>query len=145
MARSIVCLLASILLIALAGCSPAGAAVAGGAPELTYTVSPCQEGIGPGELAAWARVDAQAEAGAIHVTQNLSYVCCARVELSLERSGNLLKLVETNTGEMCRCMCGYVVDAQIKGLPSGSYTVQVWGVRFEDMQPELLSEVAVTL
>jgi len=138
--RKALALFAAVLLFVLPGCRPAP-----GHPTLAWQVSPCQEGIRPDELAAWAKVEAQAEDGVIHLRQNLSYVCCAKVELSLERSGDLLRLVEVNTGQMCRCLCGYRVEARISGLPKGRYTVQVWGVKYEEQEPKLLGEVAVNL
>ncbi|MCL6430061.1 MAG: hypothetical protein K6V36_04260 [Anaerolineae bacterium] len=136
-----------LLTVFLAACT----AIAGGpgpaetVPQLTYTVSACQEHVAVEELPSWARVEVTATEGAIRIQQNLSYVCCATVQLELEQSGNVLKIVETNVGEMCRCMCGYVVDARIEGLRPGRYTVQVWGVRFEEMEPELLGEQVVEL
>lgn len=131
-------LLLLLMLLAL-GCQTPGA------PQMTYTVSPCQEGIAPGDLASWAKVEAHTEGGKILLQQNLDYVCCAKVELRLERQGSLLKVTETNVGEMCRCKCGYVIAAEITGLPRGRYTLQVWGVAFEDQQPELLGETAINL
>ncbi len=136
-----------LLAVFLAACT----AVAGGpgptetVPRLTYTVSACQDHIDAEELPSWARVEVTAAEGAIQVHQNLSYVCCATVQLELEQSGSVLKIVETNVGEMCRCMCGYIVDARVEGLRPGRYTIQVWGVRFEEMEPELLGEQVVEM
>lgn len=146
--RVVLCLLLAILAIVplgLSGCGRSSAASASSEPELTYTVSACQERISPDQLDSWAKIEVRAENGSVQVEQNLSYVCCARVELSLERSGNLLKLVETNKGEMCRCMCGYTVQAQITGLPKGTYQLEVWGVIYEDVEPEMLGKESVTI
>ena len=126
-----------LLLLLPLGCRPAAA------PVLTYSVSPCQESIAPGDLATWAKVEAGYQGEAIVIHHNLDYVCCAEIELRLEREGSLLKIIETNTGEFCRCKCGFVVDAAVTGLPRGRYIVQVWGVAFEDQAPELLAEVVV--
>lgn len=136
-----------LLTILLAACTAVavGPGPPASPPQLTYTVSACQEHVAVEDLPSWARVEVIATEGAIRVQQNLSYVCCATVQLELEQADNVLKIVETNVGEMCRCMCGYVVDARIEGLRPGRYTVQVWGVRFEDMEPELLGEQVVDL
>jgi hypothetical protein len=80
------------------------------------------------------------------VEQNLSYVCCAELEIAAGRSGDVIKLIETNVGEVCRCVCGYPVTARLTNLPTGTYTVEVWGVQHLDIHPlELLGSSQVQI
>lgn len=110
----------------------------------SYTVGPCQEG-------AWSpgmkgRVEIVARDSQVQIEQDVAYVCCARIAVRLERRGQLLRIVETNEGGICRCMCAYHVSARIGGLPPGRYRVQVWGVQYQDIHPlELLGEDWVDL
>jgi|YelNatPaOPRAMG01_1025707.scaffolds.fasta_scaffold285200_1 hypothetical protein len=116
----------------------------GSAPTLSYTVGPCQE-------SAWSpsmqnRVEVFARGSDLYLEQDVAYVCCARIALRLESEGNLLKVIETNEGEVCRCMCAYHVSARVSGLARGRYRVQVWGIQYQDIHPlELLGEETVDL
>jgi len=114
--------------------------------SLSASVGPCDETIPPDTLDGWAGVEAIVQDGAIHVEQNLSYVCCAELALTAGRDGAVIKVVETNVGEVCRCMCGYQVTADLTGLSPGTYTVEVWGVQHFDVHPlELLGSAEVTI
>ena len=100
---------------------------------LTSEVGECEESPQPGQaLHDWANVQVTVQDGVVQVQQHLSYVCCAEVVLSVGQDGNNIKLVETNVGEVCRCECGYNINASLSGLPSGTYIVQVWGVQYMD-------------
>jgi hypothetical protein len=80
------------------------------------------------------------------MAQKLTYVCCAELELTLEREGSTIRIVERNVGEICRCMCEYLVEGEVTGLDPGTYEVQVWGVEYEDVHSlELLYETQVSL
>ncbi len=116
----------------------------GSATTFSYTVGPCQESAWSPDLKE--RVEIVARDSQIRIEQDVGYVCCARIALDLERQGNLLKVIETNEGEVCRCMCAYHVSARIGGLPPGRYRVQVWGIQYQDIHPlELLGENWVDL
>ena len=109
-------------------------------------VGECDEGITPTTDPEWAKVEITVRGGDIHVEQNLSYVCCAELAIAAGQDGDVIKLIETNVGEVCRCMCRYPVTARLADLPPGTYTVEVWGVQRLGIHPlELLgrSEVQV--
>jgi hypothetical protein len=67
---------------------------------------------------------------AVHVEHRLTYVCCAELVLTVEQEGNSIRLLESNVGEICRCLCDYDVEADVLGLEQGVYDVQVWGVKY---------------
>ena len=83
------------------------------------------------------------------LAHNLTYVCCAKMNLQMETreedGRKLVVLTETNTGQMCRCICGYTVNANVGPLSPGSYDVQLWGVAFGDTEPELMLEKEVEI
>lgn len=115
-------------------------------PQLTYTVGDCNEDIPWEQLDNWAEIDITVEGGEIRLDHNLAYVCCAELDVEMEREDKLIKLIETNVGDYCECMCGYEIEARVTGLPSGHYTVQVWGVKYHDLEaPNLLGETEVEL
>jgi hypothetical protein len=136
-----------IVLSMLVGCVPGGTeGPLTGEPQLSYEVSECNQDIGVDQLADWAKVDIAVQGDAVEIDQNLAYVCCAEVEIDVEQEEDIVKVIEKNTGDMCRCMCGYEVTARISDLPSGRYTIQVWGVAYRDLEsPELLGEEEVEL
>jgi hypothetical protein len=115
-------------------------------PFLSFEVGSCDETIPSDTLHEWAGVEITVQEGAIHVEQKLAYVCCADLILAAGRDGEVIRLVETNVGEVCRCMCGYPVTADLTGLDPGAYTVEVWGVQHFDVHPlELLGSAEVTI
>jgi hypothetical protein len=116
------------------------------APSLTYAVGGCAEEADATRASGKGEVHIVGEGHIIHVEQKLVYVCCAELELALDREGNTIVLVERNVGEICRCLCEYDVSADVIGLDPGTYDVQVWGVEYQDMStPELLAQATVTL
>ena len=115
--------------------------------SLSFDVGPCDEEVTKSDRSnEWAGVEITAQDGAIHIEQNLSYVCCAELALAAGRDGEVIRVIETNVGQVCRCMCGYPVTADLTGLPAGTYTVEVWGVQHFDVHPlELLGSGEVTI
>jgi hypothetical protein len=111
-------------------------------PGLEFSVGPCDESAVEGGREPRVEVSTQGEA--VYISQDLRYVCCAEISLALEVDGDLVKIVETNEGEICRCMCFYHIDAKVWYLPPGSYRVEIWGVQYEDVHPlELLGEADI--
>ena len=104
-----------------------------GKPELTYTMGECDQSIPMNQLADWAKVEITAENGVVHIRQNINYVCCADIKVVMKREGNVIKLIETNRGQVCKCMCGYQTVVEIKGLPKGEYMAEIWGVEYQDV------------
>jgi hypothetical protein len=114
--------------------------------SLSFSAGECDQSITPDSNPEWATVTISVEGSDVLVEQNLSYVCCAELVISAGRNGDVIKLVETNAGEVCRCMCGYPVTARLTDLPAGDYTVEVWGVQYLDAHSlELLGSSEVTI
>jgi hypothetical protein len=115
-------------------------------PALNYTIGGCEEEIEATRSGNGGEVEITVQDGIIRVEQRLTYVCCAGLSLAVEQEGYTLKVIETNVGEICRCICEYHVEANIADLAPGTYQVQVWGVQYEDVHPlGLLGEGTVTL
>ncbi|HUS70077.1 MAG TPA: hypothetical protein VM075_04780 [Anaerolineae bacterium] len=118
----------------------------GGKPTLEYTVGGCSEESENTRAATGGEVDIIGQGDTIHVSQKLTYVCCAELELTTEQEDSTIKLLEKNIGEICRCLCDYEVEADITGLSPGVYQVEVWGVEYEDVHiPELLGQATIRL
>ena len=136
---TVIGLMALVLLVACSTAPPTK-------PSLHYTIGGCEEEIEPTRSDTGGEVEISAEDGIIHVEQRLTYVCCAGLSLTLEQEKSTVKVIETNVGEICRCICEYRIEASISDLAPGTYQVQVWGVEYEDVHPlELLGEATVTL
>ena len=115
-------------------------------PALIYTVGGCVEEADAVRAATAGDVLIVGEGGAIHMEHRLTYVCCAELVLTVEQEGNTIRLVESNVGEICRCLCAYDVEADVSGLEPGVYDVQVWGVEYQDVHaPELLGQASIAL
>jgi hypothetical protein len=113
---------------------------------LSFDVGPCDENLSPDTVREWAGVKIVVQQDVVHIDQVLSYTCCAELALSAGRDGQIVRVIETNVGEVCRCMCGYPVIANMDGLDPGTYTVEVWGVQHLDIHPlELLGSAEVTV
>ncbi|MGC9356846.1 MAG: hypothetical protein ACP5GX_03225 [Anaerolineae bacterium] len=121
---------------------------AGPRPEFAYEVGECDKSIPPDDLQSWAGVEVKPTPEGFRFTQRIPYVCCAEIVASLggEPEERVLRIVETNIGEVCRCMCGYELVGEVSGLKSGSYTVEFWGVQKEDVHPlSLMEQVEVKI
>ena len=138
-ARAVICVVVCIL---AAACTTPEA----GRPTLEYTVGGCSEESEPTRAATDGEVQIVGEGDTIHVTHKLTYVCCAELVLTTEQEDSTIRLLEKNTGEICRCLCEYEVEADIAGLNPGVYQVEVWGVEYGDVHtPELLGQATITL
>lgn len=123
---------------------PDGQVIADVPLVVSSMVTPCDQSIGPEALQGWAQVEASATGGVVHISQKLSYVCCADLAVSAGVDGHTVRVIETNVGEICRCICGYPLSIDLEGLPPGAYTVEVWGAQHMDVHPlELLGRVQV--
>ncbi len=123
-----------------------GQVLAEQALQLKVHSGPCDQTIATDALVKWAGVDVVAEGGVITFQQRLSYVCCAELALFAGREGANIRIIETNTGEVCRCMCGYLIAGEVLGLEPGTYTVSVWGVQHREAHDlELLGSAVVTI
>jgi hypothetical protein len=114
--------------------------------RLNYTIGDCNEDIPLDRLDSWAEITIAVEKGKVRLHHNLAYVCCADLFLKMEREGNTIKIIEINKGDYCECMCGYEIEASILGLPDGHYTVQIWGVEYQNLEtPELLKQTEIDI
>lgn len=115
-------------------------------PRLTYTIGDCDEDISLDRLDSWAEITIAVEKGKVRLHHNLAYVCCADLSLKMEREANTIKIIEINKGDYCECMCGYEIEARILGLPAGHYTVQIWGVKYQNLEtPKLLKQAEIDI
>ncbi len=100
-----------------------------GRPQLSFKVTPCDQNAGV--PATGGSLQADVQNGQLLITQSIAYVCCADIQVALGWDGETrtIKLIETNTGEVCRCMCSYPMQAAMTSLLSGTYRLEVWGVQ----------------
>ena len=123
------------------------------APKLTYEVGGCgDQKVGEIKRGASLQNGVEVSVGgsSIKLLHHLRYVCCAEIEVELasveEVDGQvLIKLLEKNVGEMCKCICSYEVSIKLSGLKPGTYRIQIIGVEFEDMPTEVLWEGIVKI
>ncbi len=106
--------------------------------EILYNISDCDEsksGIG--------FVSITADEKNIIIRQRLNYVCCANITLRSERSGNVIRVFESNVGGVCKCVCGYDINALILNLAAGEYKILVYGVDYNGMGVDRLGDDVV--
>jgi len=122
-------------------------------PSLSYQVAGCsfqrvrEVGRGAG---LGGRVDVSATGSRIKLIHHLQYVCCAEFVVEVgsieEVDGHVvLKILERNVGEVCRCICEYEVSILISDLRPGLYLVELHGVEFNGMPAEKLWEGGVRI
>ncbi len=129
------------LLVLVACSSPAPTS-----STLDYSIGGCEEEMEATRADDGGEVEVTVEDGVVHIEQKLVYVCCAELALTVKHEGNTVKVIETNIGELCRCICEYHVEANIADLAPGTHRMQVWGVKYQDVHPlELLGEAMITL
>lgn len=117
-------------------------------PTLTYEVGECDESLTGEALNTWAGAVVTPIEGGLDFVHRIAYNCCADIVASLgqDPERNILRLVETNRGEVCRCMCGYEMTGSVTGLQAERYTVQFWGVQKPDLHPlEQLERIDVDI
>ena len=122
-------------------------------PALIYSVGGCSSmsynGLTRG-YGSTSSVKLSTGPSSIKIIHNLSYVCCADIIVSLEPieyRGDymLLRIIERNVGEICRCICEYEIIIKIADLEPGRYKVELYGVEYEEMQAEKLWEEFIEL
>jgi hypothetical protein len=108
---------------------------------IQYEVSPCSESTPP-DMENIVVFTPTGEG--IQFEQDVKYVCCAEIVLTLEQDGDTLKVIETNQGKVCKCECGYHVSATIPVFPANTTRLEVWGVQYPEVHPlELLGEYSI--
>ncbi|NLH50290.1 MAG: hypothetical protein GX444_17050 [Myxococcales bacterium] len=89
----------------------------------------CKDGSGAGKEDWPQDLVFSYEGGILTVTHvNAVFNCCLeRVDVTLEISGNVIRLDEVEyTPEPCWCECPFDVATRIAGLAPGTYTVEAW-------------------
>ncbi|MDH7594172.1 MAG: DUF333 domain-containing protein [Methanomicrobiales archaeon] len=120
---------------------------------LSYRVSGCNERV-EGDYApvrgTSGDVDVNVQRDIVILTHRLRYVCCADVKVivshtEVNKDRTLIVLREVNEGEMCRCLCDYMIDANLGPLEEGRYLIRLEGVGFRDVPAETIWEGGVTV
>lgn len=115
-------------------------------PSLSFSIGTSDPAITSSAAQDWAGVEIITQDGIIHLKHNLWYVCCAEIELAIGQDSNVIRVIETNVGDMCSCMASYPITIRVRDLPPGAYTVEVWGVQHYDIHAlELLGQGEVTI
>lgn len=115
-------------------------------PSLTYSVGGCDEESQSTRATTEGEAKIAGEGDTIHVEHHLTYVCCAELVVTMKQRGDRIRILASNVGEVCRCLCDYEVEADIAGLEPGVYQVEVWGVEYKDLHaPELLGQASIEL
>ncbi|MCD4738472.1 MAG: hypothetical protein K8R89_04355 [Anaerolineae bacterium] len=111
-------------------------------PTLTYQVGECDKSLPPEELGKWVGVDINATTDGFHFIQRIAYTCCGEIvpAVGLDLETRTLRIITSNLGEICRCMCGYELTGEVGKLTAGSYTVEFWGVQKPGVHPLMLLE-----
>ncbi|MEM4263754.1 MAG: hypothetical protein QW666_02560 [Candidatus Woesearchaeota archaeon] len=143
-----------LLAIFVTACAPAVPPTPSGQQDvkLGYSISGCDTkdaGI-PRSAEELVDVDVDVAGNNVKLVHHLDYVCCAKIKVSLEGieiigDETRIMLAEKNEGEMCRCMCGYDVSINLGPLAKGRYTVQIYGVVYQDMPIEKIWEKEIII
>jgi hypothetical protein len=114
--------------------------------SLSFSIGASDQAITSNVAQDWVGVEIHAEDGIVHLKHNLWYVCCAEIELAIGQDGNVIRVIETNVGDICSCMAGYPITIRVRDLSPGAYTVEVWGVQYDDVHTlELFGRGEVTI
>lgn len=115
--------------------------------KLTYNIGGCDitNQVRGEYVKSYRQPNIEIQEDTILMTHFLKYVCCANMTIELEQNNNLIKLTEINEGEMCRCICEYNINATIGPLKKGDYTIHVYGVKYKNIEPDLLIEEGVKI
>jgi len=97
-------------------------------PSMYYSVKLCDTAKGPA-----TGFEMNASSGVVKVHQVQSYVCCANITLRMETEGKVIRVYEDNVGEMCKCICPFEADIEIKNA-SDYERIEIYGVKFRDVQ-----------
>jgi len=108
-------------------------------PQLNYNViSACCPTLYEGVETDQVSLDVKE--GYIRLEHTILYPCCAEFSVVLDEKSleqGVIVIKEKNVGEICRCICQYVIDIQVGPLSKGKYLIQIWGVEFQDQEPFL--------
>ena len=151
--RILYVLVATIALTVLVASPLMVGRIASKKPVLTYSVGGCLIK-SPGEITRGQKLKSEVEVSiedsSIKLLHHLSYVCCADMVVNLQaiekhENYTLLRIVEKNVGEICRCICDYEIEIRVSNLAPGRYRLEIYGVEFEDVPAEKLWEGLVEL
>lgn len=114
-------------------------------PSLQYIVSGCQEEVATRGGEGGEAIKINVEEDSIILQHKLNYVCCANITIDWSKEGNSINITEKNTGEICKCICDYNINAMAGPLQDGSYNINLYGVEFNGTGAELLAQKDITI
>jgi hypothetical protein len=115
-------------------------------PSISFSIGTRDPAMASSAAQDWAGVEISAQDDVVHLKHNLQYSCCAEIEIAIGQEGNVIRVIETNVGDVCSCMAGYPITMLVRGLPPGAYTVEVWGVQYYDVHAlEMFGRGEVTI
>jgi len=108
-------------------------AACGGETQPDVVVSSQQSACKPGSGASFVTgsIDASIQGDTITVRHEDAYYNCAsklKLDATVVDAEILVQETITNPGELALCMCNYDLEAQVKGLAAGSYSIKVLDV-----------------
>ena len=115
-------------------------------PSLSFSIGTSDPAITSSTAQDWAGVEISAQDNIIYLKHNLRYGCCAEIEVAVGQDGDIIRVIETNVGNVCSCTDGYPITMLVRDLLPGAYAVEVWGVQYYDIHSlELLGQGEVTV
>ena len=107
---------------------------------ITYNVSGCQNTRMEVPSTIYFKNDT------LIIRHSVNYVCCAKIVPEVEIKDNIINITEINKGDVCKCMCNYIVQINISGLEKKEYEINVYGVKYKDIHPaEKILSINLTL
>jgi hypothetical protein len=82
--------------------------------------------------------------GGITVTHEMQHGCCLKGAVATDIQGTQVRVVETLSGNSCRCMCASTLSTAV-GLNPGQYTVTVVRVNPDGNSKEVVSNQPVAV
>jgi hypothetical protein len=68
--------------------------------------------------------DYDEESGLVLRHINAGFNCCSAASANISVEGNLITVEETESGDLCHCLCLYDMEYRIEALPPGEYTIK---------------------
>jgi hypothetical protein len=72
-----------------------------------------------------------------------SHLCCRKVEITKEAVKHAINIYEIWSGMGCRCMCFSEITAELRDVPPGTYTVNVYAKGTEPLSGAPMEQVLI--
>lgn len=109
-------------------------------PAISYYVSGCQN------TKTYVPTTVHFENNTLIIKHSVSYVCCAKIVPKVKITNDIINITEINEGDVCKCMCNYIIQINISGLEKKPYEINVFGVKYKDIHPaEKILSMNITL